>query len=69
MSCVTCNTPNKFAPFIDLIDRGVYLATGGCGEGAASCDEIGRIAAKLAVDDIWDSMIPREACKAKLNKI
>jgi glycine/D-amino acid oxidase-like deaminating enzyme len=69
MSCVTCNTPNKFAPFIDQIGQGVYLATGGCGEGATSCDEIGRIAAKLAVDQIWESAIPREACRAKLHNL
>ena len=69
MSCVTCNTPGKRAPFIDRVASGVYLATGGCGEGAATCEEIGRIAATLAVEDIWDSDIDRKICSAKLRNL
>ena len=66
---MTCNTPGKRAPFIDRVAKGVYLATGGCGEGAATCEEIGRIAATLAVEDFWDSEIDPNVCAAKLRNL
>ena len=40
-------THDKKAPYVDEITQGVILASGGCGYAAKSCDEIGRIAAKL----------------------
>ncbi len=59
----------KRSIFLSQIDDGVYVATGGCGEGAASCDEIGRVAATLALQDKWDSNINRKLCQAKLRQL
>ena len=53
-------TKDKKAPYIDEIIPGLILAAGGCGYAAKSCDEIGRIAAKLCTTGKWTcSEIPR----------
>lgn len=61
-------TPGKQCPFVDEVAKGLYLAVGGCGHAAKSCDEIGRIAAKLTVDGVWDTIVPREAMAARWTK-
>ena len=41
-SCVTLNTPDKFAPFLDSPTPGLVIAGAGCGHGAKGADEIGQ---------------------------
>ena len=41
-SCVTLNTPDKFAPFLDSPRPGLVIAGAGCGHGAKGADEIGQ---------------------------
>lgn len=65
-NCVTCNTPGKLAPFIDILTPGLGVATGGCGYAAKSCDEIGRLAATLLLVGHWDSEVPRDLTRVKL---
>ena len=57
--------PEPNVLFLSAAD-GVTVAAGCCGEGAATCDEIGRLAAYLAINQIWDSRVPREMFKADL---
>ena len=52
-------TPGREAPYIDEISPGLYLAAGGCGYAAKSCDEIGRIAAQLVLRDEWTTELPQ----------
>ena len=61
--CVTSKTPTKDAPYIDEAVSRLVGAAGGCGYAAKSCDEIGRLAAVLSVEERWDSAIPRDSCK------
>jgi len=61
--CVTSKTPTKHAPFIEEVTEGLFVAAGGCGYAAKSCDEIGRIAAVLVVEGRWDSAIEQERMK------
>ena len=39
------------------------IAVGGNGIGARSCDEIGRLAAAMILQDTWDSIIPRDSVR------
>jgi sarcosine oxidase len=41
-------------PYVDQIDDGCFVATGGCGSAAKSSNEIGRLAARLALTGVWD---------------
>ena len=41
-SCVTLNTPDKFAPFLNNPRPGLVIAGAGCGHGAKGADEIGQ---------------------------
>ena len=41
--------------------EGLVVACGGCGNGAMGSDEIGRVAACLAVEGRWDSPGQRES--------
>ena len=68
-SCVTSNTPGKVAPYLDIAMEGLVVACGGCGNGAMCSDEIGRVAACLAVEGRWDSPVQRELCSIKYKKI
>ena len=68
-SCVTSNTPGKLAPFIDTVLPGVVLAAGGCGHAAMGSDEIGRLAAILALDGTWDSKLPKELCRVRFKSL
>merc|ERR1712142_1158272 len=65
--CVTSKTPTKDAPYIDEITDGLFVAAGGCGYAAKSCDEIGRIAAVLVVEGRWDSDIEQHRMKVIWN--
>ena len=67
--CVTSNTPSKEAPYIDYAAENLIIAAGGCGYAAQSSDEIGRIAAMLAIEGKWDSCIKRESCKARWQQV
>ena len=58
-------TDTKKAPYIDEIVPGIYLAGGGCGYAAKSCDEIGRIASKLVTQNQWTSELPQTDFKIK----
>jgi len=59
-SCVTSNTPGKLAPYIDSVAPGLVVAAGGCGHAAKGCDEIGRLAAVLSLEDRWDSHLDQQ---------
>jgi sarcosine oxidase/L-pipecolate oxidase len=56
-------TPDKVAPYIEEVVPGLVLVAGGNGYAAKSCDEIGRIAAKLATKGQWTSDIPQSTMK------
>ena len=58
--CVTSNTPTKTAPYIQEVAEDLVVAAGGCGYAASRSDEIGRIAAVLAVEGRWDSDIDQK---------
>jgi len=62
-SCVTSNTPGKVAPFLGTALPGLVVAAGGCGHGAMGSDEIGRVAAVLAIEGRWDCGLPQELCR------
>ena len=62
---LNCELQDKKAPYIDLLEDGLCVAGGGCGYAAKSCDEIGRIAASLALTGTWDSDLDREMFRAK----
>ena len=64
-SCVTSNTPGKAAPFIDIPLPGLVVAGGGCGHGAMGSDEIGRVAASLAVEGTWDCEVSQDLCRVQ----
>lgn len=56
--CVVAYTAHN-RPYVDCIEPDqLYLATGGCGAGAKSCDEIGRIAALLVEKGAWTYDLP-----------
>jgi glycine/D-amino acid oxidase-like deaminating enzyme len=56
--CVIALTQSGW-PYIDSIVKSqVYVATGGCGTGAKSSDEIGRLAAALIEKDVWHDQLP-----------
>jgi len=61
--CVTSNTVTKTAPYIEEVAEDLVVAAGGCGYAASRSDEIGRIAAVLAVEGKWDSDIDRKEMK------
>jgi len=63
--CVTSKTKDKSGPYIDCVKSGLFVAGGGCGYAAKSCDEIGRIAAVLSVTGDWDSDIARDIMTIK----
>jgi len=63
--CVTTKTKDKAGPYIDKVQDGLYVAGGGCGFAAKSCDEIGRIAAMFAVTGTWDTEIDQQLMTIK----
>ena len=63
--CVVAYTAHN-RPYIDCVEPAhVYLATGGCGAGAKSCDEIGRVAALLVEQGAWTYDLPAETFAAR----
>lgn len=44
----------------NIFCSGLVIAGAGCGHGAQSCDEIGRLAAVLGLTGAWDSDLQRE---------
>ncbi|MEM9463936.1 MAG: FAD-dependent oxidoreductase [Actinomycetota bacterium] len=48
--CVTTRTATGY-PLVEALDSGLVLALGGNGQAAKSSDELGRLAAELAVDE------------------
>ena len=65
--CVTCESPTKF-PYIDQITPTVTIAVVGNGYGAATAEEIGRLAAVLSLNGTWDSEIPADLFKIVLKE-
>ena len=64
-TCVVAYTAHN-RPYVDCVEPGqLYLATGGCGAGAKSCDEIGRIAALLVEKGTWHYDLPAETFAAR----
>ena len=58
--CVVAYTAHN-RPYIDCVEpEQIFLATGGCGAGAKSCDEIGRAAALLVEHGAWKYDLPAE---------
>ncbi len=62
--CVVAYTAHN-RPYIDCVDEQLFIATGGCGAGAKSCDEIGRVAALLVEHGKWTYDLPAETFAAK----
>jgi sarcosine oxidase len=65
--CVITDTVTD-KPYIDIVEEGIYIATGGCGAGAKSSDELGRLAALCAQgqhDPAYDKEVFNVVIKAK----
>jgi sarcosine oxidase len=63
--CVVAYTAHH-RPYIDCVEGDhLYVVAGGCGAGAKSCDEIGRIAALLVESGQWNYELPAETFAAK----
>ena len=58
-------TKEKHSPYVDKVVEDYFLAVGGCGHAAKSCDEVGRVAASLAANGEWVSKVPRAEMKAR----
>jgi glycine/D-amino acid oxidase-like deaminating enzyme len=61
--CLVTYTPHGY-PFIDQIDDGFYVVTGGNGSSAKSSDAIGKLAADLVIHDEWVSALDRSSFRA-----
>lgn len=65
-TCAVTATTSGY-PYVDLIADGrVCIAVGGNGKAAKSSDEIGRLAADLALAGAWRDDLPAEAFRADL---
>jgi glycine/D-amino acid oxidase-like deaminating enzyme len=64
-TCVVAFTAHN-RPYIDRldVDQG-FVVAGGCGAGAKSCDEIGRVAARLVEAGAWNYDLPAETFAAR----
>ena len=63
--CVVGYTAHN-RPYIDCVEPdSLYVVAGGCGAGAKSCDEIGRVAALLVAHDKWHYDLPAETFAAQ----
>ena len=47
---------------------GLVIAGAGCGHGAQSCDEVGRLAAVLSLTGEWDSDLDRERFRVRFKQ-
>ena len=45
------------------------IAGAGCGTGAMSSDEVGRVAAVLSLTGEWDCSVDREGCRAQYRQM
>lgn len=62
--CVQCTTPTHY-PYIDELESGVFVATGGNATAAKCSDELGRFTANLMITGEWDDKeIPASDFKA-----
>jgi glycine/D-amino acid oxidase-like deaminating enzyme len=63
--CVVAYTAHN-RPYIDRLDGDQgFVVAGGCGAGAKSCDEIGRVAAGLVEAGAWSYDLPAETFAAR----
>ena len=63
--CVVGYTAHN-RPYIDCVEPdSLYVVAGGCGAGAKSCDEIGRVAALLVAHGKWGYDLPAETFTAQ----
>lgn len=63
--CVVGYTAHN-RPYIDCVEPdALYVVAGGCGAGAKSCDEIGRVAALLVENGKWSYDLPAETFAAR----
>lgn len=63
--CVVAYTAHN-RPYIDCAETDhLYVVAGGCGAGAKSCDEIGRVAALLVESGEWNYDLPAETFAAR----
>ena len=58
-TCVTTHTPSGM-PYVDTLHPRLYVAFGANGSGGKSCDEIGKMAARLVAAGRWDYDMPEE---------
>nr|XP_015921713.1 uncharacterized protein LOC107450437 [Parasteatoda tepidariorum] len=65
-TCVNCYTPSGL-PYIDRITPTLTVAIAGNGKGAKFSDEVGRLAAKLCIDGLWDSRVSQSRFKAEFS--
>ena len=63
-ACVVTSTPTE-RPYIDLLAPDFVLTTGGNGYAAKSADEIGRLAAGMALGFKWDSVVRKDDLKCR----
>lgn len=61
--CVNTYTAHG-RPYVDQLDAGVFVCTGGCGAAAKSSDAIGALGARLARQGTWDDPLPAAAFRA-----
>lgn len=66
-SCVTVNTPTRL-PYIDTVTPQLTVALGDNGYSAKCCDELGRLAARLALTGKWEDDLPKEAFRAVVKR-
>jgi sarcosine oxidase len=65
-TCVVTATATGY-PYVDVLDdQRLYVAIGGNGKAAKSSDEIGRLAAGLALTGAWQDDLPADAFRVKL---
>lgn len=61
--CMNSYTAHGY-PYIDRLDDGLFVCTGGCGGAAKSSDAIGRLGAHLAHQNAWTDALPPETFRA-----
>jgi glycine/D-amino acid oxidase-like deaminating enzyme len=65
-SCVTMVTPTGH-PYIDMVTPRLGVAIGGNGHAAKSCDEIGRLAARMLLGEPWDGDFDRDTFRLRMH--
>lgn len=61
--CMNTYTSHGY-PYVDQLDNGIFICTGGCGSAAKSSDEIGRMGALLAQHSNWTYDLPADTFRA-----